>query len=177
MKRTLTLLAAVCILGTSVFASGNMVVLPAAKVSELPAKKAEVPVKNAADILIPVGKSGQKISLLELSQMKVKDFEKISGKEMKFTDKIGFKIAQKELRNSINNDGTINNKKLNKFLAKAEGTSGFHLGGFALGFLLGLIGVLIAYLINDDKKSNRVKWAWIGLAAIVVLWIIIAVAA
>ena len=44
---------------------------------------------------------------------------------------------------------------------------GFQAGGFFLGFLLGLIGVLITYLINDDQKRNRVKWAWIGFA----IWI------
>jgi hypothetical protein len=44
-----------------------------------------------------------------------------------------------------------------------------------LGFLLGLIGVLIAYLIKDDKKRNRVKWAWLGLLAWVVIWLIVVV--
>jgi hypothetical protein len=129
-----------------------------------------VPVKKAADVLIPIG-AGQQISLLDLSQISVKDFEKLSGKKMKLADKVGFKIAQKELRNSINNDGTINSKKLNKFVTKAEG-SGFHLGGFALGFLLGLIGVLVAYLINDDLKHQRVKWAWLGLLAAFVISLI-----
>ena len=53
-----------------------------------------------------------------------------------------------------------------------EGQTGFHAGGFFLGLLLGLIGVLIAYLINDDKHRNRVKWAWIGWGVIVVLVLI-----
>jgi hypothetical protein len=48
---------------------------------------------------------------------------------------------------------------------------------FALGFLLGLIGLLIAYLINDDYKHNRVKWAWIGFGIVVVLNIILIAAA
>jgi len=40
------------------------------------------------------------------------------------------------------------------FLKRAgDGSLAFYIGGFALGFLLGLIGVLIAYLINDDKKA------------------------
>ncbi len=38
---------------------------------------------------------------------------------------------------------------------------------------MGLIGVLIAYLINDDNKSNRVKWAWIGFGAFVVIYLVI----
>ena len=62
--------------------------------------------------------------------------------------------------------------QLDKLAARAASGT-FNLGGFALGFLLGLIGVLIAYLINDDKKSDRVKWAWIGLAAWIVILILV----
>ena len=51
----------------------------------------------------------------------------------------------------------------------ADGRSGFNPGGFALGFFAGLIGVLIAYLIKDDHKKNRTKWAWLGLGIAVVL--------
>ena len=46
-----------------------------------------------------------------------------------------------------------------------------HLGGFALGFFIGLIGVLIAYIIEDDYKRNRVKWAWIGWGVFVVFYV------
>src|SRR4028119_34749 len=84
------------------------------------------PPKKATEIFIPVGKSGARISLMDLSQVKVKEFEILSGQKMKFTDKIGFKLAQRELRNSINNDGTLNGKKLNKLANKmAAGTGDF----------------------------------------------------
>ena len=134
----------------------------------------EAPPTKASEIFLPVGKSGQKISLLELSQISVKDFEALSGQKMKFFEKAGFKLAQRDLRKSINEDGTLNNKNLDKLLKKADdGSGGFHLGGFALGFLLGLIGVLVAYLINDDKKRTRVKWAWLGVATILVLYLLL----
>ena len=136
-----------------------------------------VPPKKASEVFIPIGNTGKQISLLDLSEIKVKEFETISGRDMKLADKAMFKMAQKELRKNISHDGTLNSKKLNKFFTqKADGTSGFHLGGFALGFLLGLIGVLIAYLLNDEKKSNRVKWAWIGLGVVVVIYILAALA-
>jgi uncharacterized BrkB/YihY/UPF0761 family membrane protein len=135
------------------------------------------PVKKATEIFIPVGKSGMQISLMDLSQIKVKEFESISGKKMKFVDKVGFKIAQRELRNSINSDGTLNSKKLNKIANKmAEGNGGFNIGGFALGFLLSLIGVLIAYVISDDEKAARTKWAWIGFALSLAIGLLLALA-
>ena len=160
MKKTLFLFAAILLLSGS---------FAATTVTEPPKKI------FAADVMVPLGTSGKTISLLQLSEIRVKDMETLTGKKMKFMDRIGFKVAQKQLRESINNDGTINNKKLNKLAASAPDGSGFHIGGFALGFLLGLIGVLIAYLINDDKKSARVKWAWLGLAAWIVILLIVLV--
>ena len=129
----------------------------------------KVPLK-ASEIFLPICKSGQLISLQDLSVIKLKDFEALTGKKMKLTDKLGFALSQKQLRKSINADGTFNKKKVEKYFNKmAEGSGGFHAGGFFLGLLLGLIGVLIAYLINDDKKKTRVKWAWIGW----VVWLVI----
>ena len=133
-----------------------------------------VPPKKASEVFIPIGNTGQQVSLQDLSEMKIKEFEALSGRDMKLADKAMFKMAQRELRKNISHDGTLNSKKLNKFFTKADGETGFHIGGLALGFLVGLIGVLIAYLINDEKKSNRVKWAWIGLGVVVVLYILLA---
>ena len=159
MKKLLMLFAALTLLTFS-FAAVNI----------------EAPPKNANEIFVPLGTSGKKISLMALSQISIKEFEVVSGKKLKFVEKVTLKLAQRDLRNSISDDGTINSKKLEKSLKKFAGESGFHVGGFALGFLLGLIGVLIAYLIKDDYKSNRVKWAWIGLGVIVVLSLLIALA-
>jgi hypothetical protein len=134
------------------------------------------PSLKASEIFLPVGKTSQKISLLELSKIKIKDFEALRGHKMDLIDRLSFKAAQRQVRNSINLDGTINSKKLEKFEKQRDGDTGFHLGGFALGFFIGGIGVLIAYLINDDYKHNRVKWAWIGFGIGVVLTVILYVA-
>jgi hypothetical protein len=135
------------------------------------------PALNAKNVLIPVGKTGKTISLMELSTISLKDFETLTDRKMKLFDRFAFKTAQKKLRKGIAEDGTIKKKKLQKFFGKAyAGETGFHAGGFFLGFLLGLIGVLIAYLIKDDFKRNRVKWAWIGCGIAVVLNIILIIA-
>jgi hypothetical protein len=132
------------------------------------------PSVKASDVYIPIGSTGQKISLQQLSEISMNDLQTLTGKKMKFMEKIAFKSAQRKLKNNINRDGTLDKRFLKKMTKAADVTSGFHLGGFALGLLLFLIGVLIAYLINDDLKSSRVKWAWIGAAISLILIIIFA---
>ena len=128
------------------------------------------PVPNANAMFITVGNTGKKVSLMELSTFSLKEIESAKGQKMKFFEKLSFKLAQKKLKKKINADGTFKNPKFAKKIAASYNDTGFHLGGFALGFLVGLVGVLIAYLINDNYKSNRVKWAWIGLAAILAVY-------
>jgi hypothetical protein len=134
------------------------------------------PPLTASEIFLPVGNTGKLISLLELSQICVKDFEKLTGKDMKLFDKIGFKLGQKKLRKSINKDGTVNKKQIEKYL-RTDTQKGIEISwsGLLLGVFLGPIGVLICYLINDDKKKQRVNWAWIGFAASVLSVIIVLV--
>lgn len=130
----------------------------------------EGPPIKASEVFLPIGKTGQMISIQDLALIKIKDFETLTGSKLKLIDKIGFSISQKKLRKSINPDGTFNKKKVQKFFHKyAEDGTGFNAGGFFLGLILGLIGVLIAYLIKDEKKKSRVKWAWIGWA----IWLVI----
>lgn len=131
------------------------------------------PVPKASEIFFSVGISGIKISLLELSQIKIKDVEQLTGKKLNFGDRIKLKVAQKKLRDNIAPDGSIDAKAFNKYQKRGDGS--FNIGGFALGFLLGPIGVLIAYLINDDNKQSRVRSAWKGfLAALVIAVAILA---
>jgi hypothetical protein len=158
MKKILMLSIAVLTLSFS-FATSKVIPKPALKASE---------------IFIPIGSSGSVISLLDLSRMSIKDAQAITGKKMSLIDKMGFKAAQRQLKKNINPDGTLNSKKFEKNL-KPDVTSGFHLGGFALGFFLTIIGVLIAYLINDEKKPARVKWAWIGFGVSLVIWLVVGI--
>ncbi len=173
MKKIISCLMAFAILFSS-FAATSPVNLPV--VNEKSPK--EVPVVNANSLMLPIGKEGKTISLMELSKISTTDFENLSGKKLNTFDKIGFKLGQKKLRGKIDADGAIKSKTLKKYASKmaTSGETGFHIGGFALGFFVGLIGVLIAYLINDDYKRNRVKWAWIGFGVFVVLYIVALIA-
>ena len=132
----------------------------------------KAPSNKASQIFIPVGADKQ-ISLLDLSSISVTDFQLLTGKHLSFFERVSFKLSQRKLRHSINADGSVNNKKLLKLATAAADGGGFNIGGFALGFLLGLIGVLIAYLIHSDNKAALRKWAWIGLGVEVVLSLLI----
>lgn len=127
---------------------------------------------NASEVMIPIGGTDQKISLKALSEISATELEQITGRKMSWAQKLSFKSTQRKLKKTFDENGTITSKKLLKQVDADNLTAGFHLGGFALGFLLTLIGVLIAYLINDDKKQGRVKWAWIGFGISVVLIIL-----
>jgi hypothetical protein len=162
MKRGFTLSVALIVASMACFGASLVT----------PADKTPAPLR-ATDVRISVGAAGQTVDLKALSTMKAADYEKLSGRKMNLFQRMEFRIAQKRLRRSINSDGTINEKQASMLAREMDGTTGFHLGGFALGFLLLPIGVLIAYLINDEKKANRIKWAWIGLAAGVLIWIIL----
>ena len=160
--RKLFLLATAFFVFTSSFASINT----------------ETPVLKADQLFFPVGKNGEKISYAQLASISIADLQALTGKKMGFFQRVNFRMAQSKMRKSIASDGTIKNKKVTKFFTTKgrAGETGFHLGGFALGFFVGLIGVLIAYLIKDDFKRNRVKWAWIGWGIFVVIYLVLLLA-
>jgi len=127
----------------------------------------------ASEVFIPIGNTGTKISLLELSTISTAGLEELTGNKMNFLERRSFFNAQKKIKRGIDSDGVVTKKQLKKlYYDGIDGTTGFHLGGFALGLFLGPIGVLIAYLINDGKKTNRVKWAWVGFGVVVLIYLL-----
>jgi hypothetical protein len=126
---------------------------------------------NATEVYVPIGKTGQFISLMELSEIKVKDYEALAGKKMKMTEKVKFKMKQRELKKNINYDGSFSKKRVEKYFNKAALLGGaISLSGLALGLFLNLIGVLIAYLITTGNSKGRIRWAWIGAIISAIIW-------
>jgi hypothetical protein len=118
-----------------------------------PTPPAPAPLK-ASDVRIPISGTGKTVSLQELSIMNVDDPGHLTGKKMGWFKRMAFKLAR--LRAGYYDDD-----------------SSFHIGGFALGFLLALVGVLFAYLIHDAHHHQRVKWAWIGCGCCAVLGLLL----
>jgi hypothetical protein len=125
---------------------------------------------KATEVYLPIGQNGELVSLYELTVMSPRDMQKLTGKKLGFFKRMEFRIAQNKLRQAINKDGTFSDKRMKRYYNRMiDGTTGFHLGGFILGLILGPIGAIIALFINDEKKPNRLKWSLIGL----IVWLII----
>lgn len=162
MKKVLVLFAALAIMVTS-FASVS------------PASAPKKPVRiNAAQFFIPIGKTGQQISLMELSRIKVSDYEKLSGQNMNLSQKIGFKLAQRELRKNINPDGTLNSKRMERLSHKMQKPADSKTHKLLITWLVLLGGAIVLGIIAVFVPFVGILSGLAGLAALVffVLWLI-----
>ena len=69
--------------------------------------------------------------------------------------------------NINSNEVVVNESDNSSFIGNVE----FNFGGFILGFLLGLIGVALAYIFSSDDAFRRS--AWYGLGTWLILLLII----
>ncbi len=97
---------------------------------------------------------------INLATFKVKDYELMTGKKMHLKEKIAFFFAKRALaRASKTVDADILQNKVRM------DTDDFNIGGFLLGLVFGLLGVLIALLFGN----NAFKWALRGFLVWLVL--------
>lgn len=99
----------------------------------------------------------------EFVKLKPKQFREITGEKLSIPQKISLKLAQKKVKQALKNNEAVDDK----VMATAVDTSDFNLGGFILGLLLWVVGLLIAYIIGD---STTIKWAWIGFGISTLIW-------
>ena len=133
----------------------------------LPSYSLTVPSSNPE----PVKKES---TVAPLGNMNVQDFlsltprkyKEMTGEKMTMSQKISLKIAQHKLKRALK----ANPQTELSVMPAGVDTSDFNIGGFILGFLLSVIGVLIAYLIGD---SNVIKWAWIGFGISLIIYLLI----
>ena len=102
----------------------------------------------------------QRLFMQQFVKLTPKEYGLMRGKKLSFFEKIEFKILQKRYK---------------KKLYDGDDSTGFNIGGFALGFLLGLIGVLLAYIFSQDRNFR--KWTWIGFGVYAVIIIAVLLAA
>jgi hypothetical protein len=119
----------------------------------------------------PVFKNSMSVkAFLSLSP---KDIYSGTGKKLSFKEKMGLKIAQKEIKTQVKSNQIDENSIVELDKQMGYGESSFNIGGFLLGFILGLIGVGLAHIFSDDKDFRRSSWkglgAWIILLLVLVL--------
>lgn len=101
------------------------------------------------------------LSIKEYIQLSPSDFRKLTGHKLTLKEMIVLKITQKRIKKTIRKDGTIDLYAYQK--AVSNEPFKWHWGGFFLGLMLPFgIGVIIAALIKDNKKKNRITSAAIG---------------
>jgi hypothetical protein len=109
----------------------------------------------------PLSKKQQQLAAMKwFVNLTPTEYGNLRGKKLNFFEKASFKLTQYRMKQQLKH-------------ASSDDGSGVNWGGLALGFFLGLLGVLGAYIFSSD--SNFIKWTWIGLAIWVVLVILIIV--
>jgi hypothetical protein len=114
---------------------------------------------SAATVMVPLFNSGKTISLAKFMTLKPSEYKELTGKKMSFKERISLKLFQHRFKDDINADGTVNVKKL----TDDEKDSGNPVGWFFLGFFFSVAGLVIALVIKDGHRHDRIKWALYGL--------------
>lgn len=107
-------------------------------------------------------------SIEQIINLTPKDYKKITGKKMRFGQKLALKWVQHKIKVKTKKGIPVNLDELNQDIDASD----FSFAGFLLGFLLSIFGVLVAYLIGDRRK---IKWSWFGFAfgAVIILIILL----
>ena len=104
-----------------------------------------------------------KMTVEQVLNLSPKQYEKITGVDLNFKEKMAFSMLKKELKKKDINS-TINLEA-----AMAESSSDFSWGGFIVGFLLGLIGVALVHIFSKDQAMRSASWKGCGVYLILLL--------
>ncbi|MGZ5287647.1 MAG: hypothetical protein ACXWB9_10700 [Flavisolibacter sp.] len=128
---------------------------------------------NGHTMMIPIGNTGKTISLVDLSTIHLKDFEKAAGRKLKFGEKMKFRMMQKYLNNNLKEDGTMSVKMSDKQMMKAQ-KAGEKSRKYLRLWLLLLGASIVLYLLGIVLHPLFYIAYLASLASLVyfVLWII-----
>lgn len=109
--------------------------------------------------------------LSNYKRIKPSDFEKLTGHKLTLKEKIVFKISQWQLKKSRRRDGAND-----IFRKNPKEPFKWHWGGFFLGLLLPIVGLIITAFFKDDQRKNRITSAAIGTLVFCLGFLLIAAA-
>ncbi|MCB0656221.1 MAG: hypothetical protein KDC57_08805 [Saprospiraceae bacterium] len=101
------------------------------------------------------------ITVAEYSQMRIKDLQELSGHKLKWQEKVSFKLTQRAIKKKL--------RRGEAFDFDASSSYRFNIGGFLLGFFLGVVGVLLSLLFG----RNAFRSSLIGLLCWVIILLIV----
>ena len=93
----------------------------------------------------------------QILELTPKKYKQITGQRMKIGQRISLFFVKHKVRHQIKTGEPVNFQAANEEINSLK----FHWGGFLLGLLLSIVGLLITYLIGDRRK---IKSAWYGFA-------------
>ncbi len=122
-----------------------------------------VKIENKSEEISPI------MTLEQIVKMTNKEFSALKGSNMSLKEKLVLKITQRQLKKEIKAGRVSNDEELDIKAYMAEEMPKFNVGGFILGFLLGLIGVGLAHIFSNNKNFRRSSWYGFGAWIILVL--------
>ena len=115
------------------------------------------PIKEASE------RSLNQLTVGEMTQMNVREFQEATGQKFSLKEKITYGIFKKRLKKDVKR-GAI---PADMSAAQALDDIDMNWGAFALGFIFGILGFLVVILLFDDHdawKSALIGFGiWIGL--------------
>ena len=120
-----------------------------------------IPLKDpqADQIFITLTGMSVVMNMEDYIQLKPSDLKKLTGHQLTLKERIVLKITQRQIKKTIRKDGTVD---LLAFHEKAKEPFKWHWGGFFLGVLLPVLGLIITAFFKDDQRKNRITSAAIG---------------
>lgn len=127
------------------------------------------PTPEASKSFTTITTAKEDMTYQQILDLSPKNFEALTGKQLSFKEKMGLNLLKRDIKAKIKSQEIAVTDKVNfKSAIAGEGTSVNILGFFA-GLLLGLIGVLLVYLLSDDKVMRRSSWYGWGVWLIILL--------
>lgn len=120
------------------------------------------PVKKESTAVSPLSH----LSADDFLSLTPKKIREMTGQKMSLSQKLALKVAQNKLKKEMKAKQNADVSSAAAFVDDSD----FNIGGFVLGLLLSIIGVLIAYLIGD---RDVIKWAWLGFGVSVIIFLLI----
>jgi len=130
-----------------------------------------IPFKDpkADQVFITLIGTGMSTNVANYIKLKPSDFKKLTGHKLTLKETIVFKITQKRIKKTIRKDGSVD---LLAFNNQAKEPFKFNWGGFFLGLLLPVLGLIITAFFKDDQRKNRITSAAIGTAIVCTVFIV-----